>query len=261
MKISAALIAIIGIILCSCASDDAYLSENIEHEYATGTYLKERNLNYRVLSPESTDETGPYPLVLFLHGAGERGNDNKAQLTVGASYFAEHFTKFPAYIIFPQCPEGLYWGYAARPSSFIPSEMPENITPTWIAEDIKALIDCYIADGLVDADRVYIVGLSMGAIGALDLAAHYPDTFAGVVSMCGTIKPSRLDALHDVHFLLFHGKKDETIPVQTSRIIYDYLDDIGADVTYVEYGRCGHNCWKEALKSDDIIKWMMNITK
>ena len=120
------------------------------------------SLNYRLLRPE-VEKTGlQYPLVLFLHGAGERGSDNEKQLTHGGQMFLNPVNreKYPAFVLVPQCPEKDYWAYTSRPSSFIPSEMPAGQEITPVLRAVKELLDTYLDLPQVDRNRIYVVGLS-----------------------------------------------------------------------------------------------------
>ena len=117
------------------------------------------SLSYRLLRPENEQAGSKYPLVLFLHGAGERGSDNEKQLTHGAQMFLNPVNreKYPAFVLIPQCPADAYWAYTSRPASFFPAEMPvvQDISP--IFKSLKELLDTYLALPQIDKNRIYIV--------------------------------------------------------------------------------------------------------
>lgn len=139
-----------------------------QDEYERSVFVSSSgdSLNYRLLEPEVMQAGEKYPLVLFLHGAGERGNDNEKQLTHGGQMFLNPVNreKYPAFVLFPQCPESGYWAYENRPQSFIPTQMPVGKEMPSVFQAVKELLDMYLANPQVDKSRVYIMGLSMGAI-------------------------------------------------------------------------------------------------
>lgn len=216
------------------------------------------SLNYRLLRPESEKPGQQYPLVLFLHGAGERGNDNEKQLTHGGQMFLNPVNreKYPAFVLVPQCPEKDYWAYASRPSSFVPSEMPvgQEITP--VLRAVKELLDTYLDLPSVDRNRVYVVGLSMGGMATYDLAIRFPDIFAAAVPICGTVNPGRLADAVSVRFRIFHGDADNVVPVEGSREAYKALKKLGAEVEYVEFPGCNHGSWNPTFNYPGFMEWL-----
>lgn len=233
---------------------DAYSRESFTDQ--TGSILP-----YRLLKPERIEEGQRYPLVIFLHGSGERGNDNEAQLTHGGSVFTNPavMEKYPAFVIFPQCPEDSQWSPYDKALTFNDSApIPEeNDTEKALVELIKQTI----ADNPVDANRIYISGLSMGGIGTFDLACRYPELFAAAAPMCGAVNPTRLTAAKDVRFLIFHGADDDVVPTVWSRKAYKALREAGADVRYVEFAGTNHNCWTPAFNYPEYLEWMFSQRK
>ena len=153
------------------------LSLSAQQEYGRDIFVSSKgdSLPYRMIHPESVKPGEKYPLVLFLHGAGERGNDNEKQLTHGGQMFLNPVNqeKYPAFVLIPQCPTDGYWAYTGRPKSLIPTEMPvgQEISP--ILQTLKQLLDSYLVMPEVDTQRVYIIGLSMGAMGTYDLSGDF----------------------------------------------------------------------------------------
>lgn len=216
------------------------------------------SLNYRLLRPE-VEKTGlQYPLVLFLHGAGERGSDNEKQLTHGGQMFLNPVNreKYPAFVLVPQCPEKDYWAYTSRPSSFIPSEMPAGQEITPVLRAVKELLDTYLDLPQVDRNRIYVVGLSMGGMATYDLAVRFPDTFAAAVPICGTVNPVRLADAANVRFRIFHGDADNVVPVEGSREAYRALKNLGTEVEYIEFPGCNHGSWNPAFNYPGFMEWI-----
>lgn len=221
------------------------------------------SLNYRLLEPEVMQAGEKYPLVLFLHGAGERGNDNEKQLTHGGQMFLNPVNreKYPAFVLFPQCPESGYWAYENRPQSFIPTQMPVGKEMPSVFQAVKELLDMYLANPQVDKSRVYIMGLSMGAMGTYDMVSRFPDIFAAAVPICGTVNPTRLSAARNVAFRIFHGDADDVVPVAGSRQAYKALKAAGASVEYIEFPGYNHGSWNPAFNYPDFMKWLFTQKK
>lgn len=239
----------------------AYSQTNYEKELFISS--KGDSLLYRLLRPTKVDDGKKYPLILFLHGAGERGNDNQKQLTHGAQMFLNPVNqeKYPAYVLMPQCPIKDYWAYTERPKSFVPLEMPLNPTISPLFQTVKELLDKYINSKEIDKKRVYIIGLSMGGMGTYDLVARFPEVFAAAIPICGTVNPNRLKAAKKVHFRIFHGDADSVVPVEGSREAYKALKSVGAKVEYIEFPSCNHGSWVPAFNSPDFLKWLFKQKK
>ena len=219
------------------------------------------DLPYRFMEPKA--QSGSYPLVIFLHGAGERGTDNVRQLTHGGQFWLNPQTRdqYPCYVVMPQCPWDAFWAYAQWTPSFLPWQMPQNPQRPAAYEALKELIDACIALPGVDKSRVYVMGLSMGAMCTYDLCCRYPDLFAAAVAMCGTIYPPRItaaDGIENIAFSLYHGDADETVPVEGSREAYKALKAKGASVRLREFPACGHGCWNPALTEPDFLPWLFS---
>lgn len=215
-----------------------------------------QSLNYRLLEPLKVEAKKKYPLVIFLHGLGERGSDNEKQLFHGSQMFLNpsNQEKYPAYVIFPQCPETTFWAYDNIPASFEDMTPAENMTIVFRA--LKEMIDEYRAMPTVDASRVYIMGLSMGGMATYDMVARFPEIFAAAIPICGAIKPGRIAAAKNVKFRIFHGDADFTVPVECSRRAYRELKAAGADVEYFEFAGCGHGSWNPAFNMPDFMEWL-----
>ena len=221
------------------------------------------SLNYRLLRPEVEQSGEKYPLVLFLHGAGERGSDNEKQLFHGSQMWLNPVNRenYPAFVLFPQCSESGYWAYTERPSSFEPDQMPSNVplSPTFTV--LKELLDTYLAMPQVDKQRIYIMGLSMGAMGTYDMTIRYPELFAAAIPICGTVNPNRLKAAKEVKFRIFHGDADKVVPVNGSRQAYKALKAAGADVKYTEFPGIEHVSWNLAFTQTDFMNWLFSQKK
>lgn len=241
------------------------LSLSAQETYQKETFISSRGdtLPYRLLRPETVKAGEKYPLVLFLHGAGERGNDNERQLTHGGQMFLNPVNreKHPAFVLVPQCPVSGYWAYMERPASFMPGEMPLDAPLTPVFRTVKNLLDTYLAMPQVDKNRVYIIGLSMGGMGTFDMAIRYPEIFAAAVPICGTVNPARLKAAKQVKFRIFHGDADNVVTPEGSRAAYRALKAAGADVEYIEFPGCNHGSWNPAFNYPGFMEWIFSQKK
>jgi predicted peptidase len=211
-------------------------------------------LPYRVLAPAKLDPAAKYPLVIFLHGAGERGSDNKKQLVHGMNDFAsdEIMAKYPAFVIAPQCPEGQKWvdiDWSAESH-----QMPAK--PSEAMASVFDLIDSYLKTKPIDPKRIYITGLSMGGYGTWDAIQRRPELFAAAVPICGGGDPILAKQIQVVPIWAFHGDKDEAVKVERSRQMIEALKDVGAEPKYTEYKGVGHDSWTKTYKDPAVYEWM-----
>lgn len=213
-----------------------------------------------MMSPEGIQPGVKYPLVVFLHGSGERGKDNDKQLTYGASIFSNpaNMDKFPSFVVFPQCSEKT-WTARFSEESFMPGAKTPQISKQ--EEAIMDMIDNLVAEYPIDSDRIYLVGISMGGIATYDLACRYPEKFAAAVPICGAVNPERLNHAKDVSFMIFHGEEDDEIPSICGREAYKALSSAGAIVDYVEFAGEGHECWSSAFNYPTLLPWLYSQTK
>src|SRR5699024_652110 len=186
--------------------------------------------------------TKSYPLVLFLHGAGERGNDNFSQLKWGAVHFADPGMreKYPAFVLAPQVPEGEVWSSlpSAEEPAVFSAEMPEQLTE--VMQRTIELFEKLSQKYSVDNRRLSVIGLSMGGFGTFDLIERYPHKFAAAVPTCGGGNLSRAFLLKDMPLWVFHGVQDGAVDVQYSRAIVDAIQLAGGDPGFTEYPDTGH---------------------
>lgn len=216
---------------------------------------------YKVYVPPGFDPSRSWPVILFLHGAGERGTDGVRQTEVGLGrVLRTNPERFPAVVVFPQAPPGQVWlGDLARVAT--------------------TALEQTIAEFRGDPDRIYLAGLSMGAYGSWVLAFENPERYAAIVSVCGGIVPpagrrARLAQLpptlsaddpyaataarvKSIPAWLFHGADDPTVPVTESRQIVAALEQVGASPRYTEYEGVAHNSWDRAFAEPELPKWLL----
>ena len=226
----------------------------------------ENTLRYRILYPEGykKGDKKKYPLVLFLHGRGESGSDNESQLKHGSALFLKPETKqkYPAIVIFPQCPDEDSWAVYTRDTVTGKFSIPADPKQTEAGYMVQSLIKYYLKNGQVDSKRVYIMGLSMGGMGTLDLVVRNPKMFAAAISICGAIEPARLKKLKKMPVRFYHGMEDAVVPVSFSRDAYYELKAAGSSVTeLIEYPGVGHDSWDYTFESGDFLEWLFSFKK
>ncbi len=224
---------------------DAYEKAEFKHDG--------KSLLYRVLKPAAIEPNKKYPLVLFLHGAGERGNNNSAQLTHGSSLFTKNRDKFAAFVIFPQCANGKRWTEVNWSDKKPHVSLKEPSEPMGLT---KQMLDGFIKANPVDADRIYVMGLSMGGFGTWDFAQRYPDFVAAAVPICGGADDSTAPKIKHVPIWAFHGSADTVVWTSRSRSMVDALKKAGGVVRYTEYEKVGHNSWSRAFAEPELLPWL-----
>ncbi|ULC60482.1 prolyl oligopeptidase family serine peptidase [Flaviramulus sp. BrNp1-15] len=213
-------------------------------------------LKYRQLVSDYAKDT-KYPLVIFLHGSGERGDDNKAQLKWGVKNFAtsENMKLHPTIVIAPQCPKNTSWGnYSYENMSLQPE-------PTKTMTLLIELIHKAIENLPVDTNRIYITGLSMGGFGTFDAVSRYPDLFAAAVPVCGGGDVTKAESIAHIPMWIFHGAKDDAVNAVLSQNMLNALTKAGSYPGYTQYPEVGHFSWIAAYSDTMMMEWLFNQRK
>lgn len=209
-------------------------------------------LPYRLFMPKDLPAGKRVPLVLFLHGAGERGDDNAAQLKHGVNDLVKYATtKEPVIVVAPQCPKEMQWvntsWSAARHSMPSMPSTPMKLAMQLLAETMAKLP--------VDASRVYVTGISMGGYGTWDIVQRKPDLFAAAIPICGGGDSDRAPSIKSVPIWTFHGDKDGAVPVARSRDMVAKLQACGGNIQYREYPGAGHDVWTRTYADPSVLAW------
>ena len=223
-------------------------------------------LQYRMLLPKDFTKDKLYPLVLFLHGAGERGNDNKTQLVHGSKLFTDESNRenFPAIIIFPQCPKNDYWAKTNvdRSTKPISRNFPLNIGSTKALNLVMELMDDLTSKPFVNKSKVYIGGLSMGGMGTFEIVYRKPDMFAAAFAICGGGNPKSVKAYAKTTALwVFHGAKDDVVDPQLSIDMVSAYLKAGGKPNFNLYADDNHNSWDSAFAEPDLLSWLFSKSK
>jgi predicted peptidase len=211
---------------------------------------RDETLLYRLFIPAHYDTTKKYPLVLYLHGGGGRGNDNRKQIDGGNGYLIDLFTgnntqaRYSSFVVAPQSPMQEGW------------IEDDTITPTrqlrLVYEMIRELLRTY----KIDDARVYVAGQSMGGFGTLAIISEYPRLFAAGVVLCGGGDQAKVSRLANTPIWAFHGAKDESVPVERSRTIVAGIRNAGGQARYTEYADGDHLIWLKVVKESELLPWL-----
>lgn len=218
------------------------------------------SLNYRLLYPDY-DPLRKFPLVIFLHGSGERGNDNEAQLKWGVGNFANDRTmaRYPCFVIAPQCPANQGWNNFMAPGKN--GSIPFNTAASKPMELLMELIKQFSKTNNVDTNRIYITGLSMGGYGTFDAITRYPNVFAAAVPVCSGGDVTKAASFAHIPIWMFHGAEDITVSVQYSLAMADALNKAGAYPGVTIYPEVGHFSWLAAYSDPLMMDWLFRQRK
>ncbi len=208
------------------------------------TFSQSIDFEYLIYFPDDYhDEDKKFPLVLFLHGAGERGHNVDLVKKHGIPKRIEEGENFPFITIAPQCRDGIWWSYT------------ENI---YILEKLMQNI---LLDLRVDKKRVYGTGLSMGGFGILELALSIPSLFTALVPICGGTITNNLQHLEKMPIWMFHGAEDDVIPIESSLLIYEYLKEKNENIHLTVYPNIMHDSWTITYENKEIYEWLLSFKK
>ena len=202
------------------------------------TVTKTLSCKYLLFLPEDYgQEEKDWPLMLFLHGAGERGSDLQKVKVHGPPKIVEKQEDFPFIVVSPQCPKGDWW-----------DEKLDVLTN---------LLDDIVTRYEVDTDRIYLTGLSMGGYGTWALASKYPDRFAAIVPICGGGKRFMAYRLKDTPVWAFHGAKDSVVPLEESEEMVEAINDRGGNAKLTVYPDAGHDSWTKSYDNQELYEWLL----
>ncbi|MGE0881970.1 MAG: prolyl oligopeptidase family serine peptidase [Blastocatellales bacterium] len=223
--------------------------------------IDKETYHYQVFVPRDWNKKQKWPVILFLHGAGERGDDGYVQTEVGiGTAIRKNVARFPAIVVMPQCRKNVWW-----------------TEDSMQAQALKAL-EQSIKEFNGDRERLYLTGLSMGGYGTWGIAANNPGKFAALVPICGGIRiprrPNTPEAatppeptgdpyaeaakkIGSTPVWIFHGGADPVVPTDESRKMNEALKAIGGNVQYTEYEKVGHNSWDKAYAEPELMKWLL----
>jgi predicted peptidase len=209
-------------------------------------YLSESgDLDYLLFVPRDYQEgsTTLWPLILFLHGRGESGDNLNIVKRHGIPRVIEEAEDFPCITVSPQCSANTDWVTLIRP--------------------LMSLLSSIIEEFQVDQQRIYLTGLSMGGRVTWALAVEYPEVFAALIPICGRVPDvdqfmEKVKVLKDVPIWVFHGAKDSTVPIENSESIVAALRAVQGNVSYTVYPDADHDSWTETYSNPELYRWMLS---
>ena len=199
---------------------------------------KDNSQGYRYLlyKPSPKPSKGKWPLLVFLHGRGERGSNLNLVKKHGPAKIVES-KDLPFVIASPQCPRTDLW---------------------WKPEIVTGLVDDLLQKHPIDPDRVYLTGLSQGGFGSWATAARFPDKFAAVAPICGGGKPEWAKKYGTLPIWNFHGDADKVVPVRLSRVMVEAVKKAGGKITHTEYPGVGHDSWSKTYRNPKLYEWFLS---
>lgn len=219
-----------------------------EYKDAAGKILR-----YRLLTPRGYEKsTDAHPLLIFLHGAGERGVDNAAQLSHGKEFMRRAAQDHGCFVLAPQCPPDLLWsGHHWEDKEHGLTEKPSE-PMRLLLETVAQLRTTY----RIDANRLYIMGLSMGGFGVWDAIQRQPDRFAAAVPICSGGDETKTARLARLPIWAFHGDRDSVVPVRRSRDMIAAIQSVGGKPRYTEYPGVDHGSWVPTFNEPELLPWL-----
>lgn len=220
------------------AQDSTFQYEGVPSSFEK-VIEKTVSAQYLAYLPQGYEEGEKFPLLLFLHGAGERGDDIERVKIHGPMKFLAQHEQYPFILIAPQCPEGEWWSL----------------------DMLKALVDEIVEKYKVDEDRVYLTGLSMGGYGTWMLACEEPERFAALIPICGGGNHLLAYRIKQIPIWVFHGAQDTTVPLKASQDMVDAITQAGGNVKFTIYPEAGHDSWTETYNNPEIYDWLLSHTR
>jgi len=203
--------------------------------------IRKTTLNFLLWLPSDykKEKNKTFPLLIFLHGSGERGDSLELVKKNGPPSFVENRPDFPFITVSPQCAEGSRWN----------------------TEDLQIMLDQLLAKYSIDRDRIYLTGLSMGGFGTWTWACTYPDQFAAIAPVCGGGDIQFADELKNIPVWAFHGETDPVVPVKRTVEMVEAVNVKGGSARMTIYPGVGHDSWVNAYNDEELYTWLLMQSK
>ena len=225
---------------------------------------EDSQLNFRILYPKNFDKNKSYPLTLFLHGIGERGDDNILQLKYVDKVFLnpENYNNYKSIVVFPQAPLDDNWSSRLLTKNEIRQVFPENEKPTKSLQLVIKLMDSILKEDFIENKRVYLSGLSNGAMGSFELLKHRPNMFASSVMICGGGNPLwASEFAKKTPVWIAHGSKDRVVHPNFSLKMAEAIIKEGGNPKITFYEDVFHDSWVNVFSDPNYLEWMFSFTK
>lgn len=231
-------ILILAMLMMSALYNNA---QNMQHEGSfKGTVIRNVAMDYLLYLPDDFESKSEkqWPMLVFLHGSGERGNDLEKVKVHGPPKLIAQGKTMPFVVVSPQCPSN----------------------SDWDTETLYALIKQVASRYQVDEKRIYLTGLSMGGAATWDLAMAYPNYFAAIAPVCGPVNrnyPAKITELKDLPIMAFHGAMDDVVPIAGAANLIKQLQDLGNPAKLVIYPDANHDSWTATYENPELYKWFL----
>lgn len=234
---------------------EKYPIEDFLGEFLKKEYTSEKGTTpYRLFIPDGGGKGKP--VVLFMHGAGERGCDNELPLRAAIDVFvtSNEVVRDAIYIV-PQCPKDEQWVKTPwNNGNYSVDTVPES----WEIENVLKILENVISEYKADRNRIYVMGISMGGFATWDLIMRHGELFAAAMPICGGADPSKAYKVKDIPIRTFHGNCDDTVPVEGTRAMVAAIKELGGKTEYTEFDGVGHWSWDAACSTEGIGDWMFS---
>lgn len=233
--------------------------ESLSYQISTPVYKAPFPFRARLLKPAIIEDHRKYPLIVFLHGAGERGHDNLVQLKSLPQQMArpDWQKQFPCYLLAPQCPLKMQWS-----SSISSEKQPKDSIKSNLLDQVHQMIFEVSEKNPVDKQRIYITGYSMGGYGTWSMIAQYPDLFAAASPICGGGDPDTVSKFMHLPLWVVHGDADQTVPITESQKMIDALRKLGATPHFDVLKAVKHDSWSPTYQnSGGMLQWLFGQVK
>ena len=244
-----------------------FLGAQNKREYSKEIFVVNNDtLQYRMLLPRKFSKDKKYPVVLILHGAGERGNDNQKQLVHGSALFSskKNMKKFPAIVIYPQCTKDSYWSNASvdRTTTPLTIGFKNGGSPTKSLNMVMQLMETLRDKSYVDVSKMYVGGLSMGGMGTFEILYRKRKMFAAAFAICGG---GNIDTVEkyakNTALWVFHGANDDVVAPQLSIDMVSAYLKAGGKPNFNLYENDNHNSWDSAFSEPELLPWLFSKSK
>ena len=239
------------------------LADDSKNMYLKQLFVRNGDtLPYRILFPENYDPKKEYPLVVFLHGSGERGNNNESQLKHGGSLFLADSNRqtYPAIVVFPQCSKSGFWSNMTEAKDTVKKTRVFNFKtdgpPTKDMALLMELVKWLPAQHKINESQNCMMGLSMGGMGTLEIIRRMPGTFKRAVSICGGANPATAKELGKTKIWLTHGMKDEVVLPEYSIKMAEALRAEKMQVELTLFPEANHNSWDATFRLPNLLPWL-----
>ncbi len=226
---------------CIASAEDAepgkQTAQSVIIRTGSGDEVKEATIRFWLFLPKDYDEKESWPLMLFMHGAGERGDDLQLVKKWGPPRIVEGRSDFPFVVVSPQCPRNQWWD----------------------VDQMEQLVDRLSGQYKIDKSRMYCTGLSMGGYGTWGITAKYPKLFAAAVPICGGGDPKTAKQLTHLPIWAFHGDADTAVPVERSKEMIAAIKEAGGEKAKLTvYEGVGHNSWSATYDNEQVYEWLLS---